>query len=242
MQTDLQTKSFDKPHVMVIDDDERIRSLTSRYLSGKGFLITTAVDAADARAKLKYLIYDMLILDVMMPGEDGLSLMRSLKEDMPHLPVLLLTALGETSDRIEGLEAGADDYLAKPFEPQELLLRVNAILRRMSNVVNKPSNAVSLGDWVFNPERGELSKKNGSERGSLTTVEQDLLRMLAHRQNQIVSRDDLAKLSGGDPNSRTIDVQVTRLRKKIEQDPKNPRYLQTVRGQGYILRPDTETA
>lgn len=241
MQTGLQTKTFDKPHVMVIDDDERIRSLTSRYLSEKGFLITTAVDAADARAKLKYLIYDMLVLDVMMPGEDGLSLMRSLKEDMPHLPVLLLTALGETNDRIEGLEAGADDYLAKPFEPQELLLRVNAILRRMSNVVNKPSNAVSLGDWIFNPERGELSKKDNSERGSLTTVEQDLLRMLAHRQNQIVSRDDLAKLSGGDPNSRTIDVQVTRLRKKIEQDPKNPRYLQTVRGQGYILRPDTET-
>lgn len=222
------------PHILVVDDDERLRSLLFRYLSENGFLVTTAVDAKDAREKLSVLAFDMLIVDVMMPGEDGLSLTRSLKQDSA-VPVLLLTALGETSERISGLEAGADDYLAKPFEPRELLLRLNAILRRVE-ANKKAASFIRLGKWNFDPEKGDLS--DGQERVSLTTVESTLLRALSSKAGETVNREDLAEMCGLSANERTIDVQVTRLRKKVEEDPKSPKYIQTVRGKGYVLWPD----
>lgn len=222
------------PHILVVDDDERLRSLLFRYLSENGFLVTTAVDAKDAQEKLSVLAFDMLIVDVMMPGEDGLSLTRRLKQDS-SVPILLLTALGDTSERISGLEAGADDYLAKPFEPRELLLRLNAVLRRVESN-KKTSSVIRLGRWSFDTEKSDLS--DGQARISLTTVEATLLRALSSKAGKTVSRDDLAEMCGLSANERTIDVQVTRLRKKVEEDPKSPKYIQTVRGKGYVLWSD----
>lgn len=233
-KTEKQTVYATMPHILVVDDDERLRDLLKRYLTEHGFLVSTAEDAKSARDKLKSLSYDLLIVDIMMPGENGLSLTRALREES-HQPILLLTALGETDSRITGLEAGADDYLTKPFEPRELLLRINAILRRTT----KPEEGDSMarfGVWHFDPERDELN--NGSERLSLTNVEATLLKALTETPGEPVSREDLARRCGLEGNERTIDVQVTRLRKKIEPDPKKPRYLQTVRGKGYILRPE----
>jgi len=227
-----------KPHILVVDDDDRLRALLRRYLAEQGFVASTASSAKDARAKLKHLAYDLVVLDIMMPGETGLDLTRSLREAAPsrNLPIILLTARGEAGDRIAGLEVGADDYVHKPFEPRELVLRINAILRR----VPKPEIVkadTKLGAWLYNAERDEL--RNGDEVVRLTDMEAKLMRLLAAAPGKALSREALAE-AGSAVNDRTVDVQVTRLRRKIEADVKNPRYLVTVRGEGYMLMPDRE--
>ncbi len=221
-------------HVLIVDDDTRIRSLLSRFLRENGYRVTTAETAADARAKLSGLSFDVLVLDVMMPGETGLSLAASLRKSM-DVPILMLTARAESSDRIAGLETGADDYLTKPFEPRELLLRIAGLIRRASQPAPiKPSTPqiVSFGPFTFHSARGEL--KQGEENIRITDRERDMLRQLAERPGETVSREALAEQSTG-VNERTIDVQINRLRRKIDLDPANPVYLQTVRGSGYRL-------
>ncbi|WP_207478089.1 response regulator [Arenibaculum pallidiluteum] len=221
------------PHILVVDDDTRLREVLKRYLLRNGFLVTTAEDAADARAKIASLSFDLLVLDIMMPGESGLELTESLRRES-QLPIVLLTARGEPDDRIAGLEAGADDYLAKPFEPRELVLRINSILRR----VPRPQEAAELrlGRWTFVPEREEL--RCGDETIRLTSAEASLLKVLASSPGMVLTREELTERSRISGNARTVDVQVTRLRRKIEPDPRLPRYLHTVRGEGYVLRPD----
>jgi len=226
------------PHILVVDDDARLRELLRKYLSDNGFVVTTAVDAAEARAKREGLAFDLIVLDVMMPGESGLDLTAALKAES-DTPILLLTAMGESEDRIAGLERGADDYLPKPFEPRELLLRLNNILRRGPIAEPAPAaaaEAVRLGPFRFDPTREELSRGGAPIR--LTSAEAKLLAVLARHAGRVLSREELGTLSRVAGNARTVDVQVTRLRRKIEPDPKLPRYLQTVRGEGYVLRPD----
>jgi two-component system phosphate regulon response regulator OmpR len=220
------------PHILVVDDDSRIRDLLARYLQDNGFRVTTAVDAASARATMRSLAFDLLILDVMMPQESGLEFARVLRSES-HVPILMLTARAGPEQRIEGLETGVDDYLAKPFEPRELLLRVSNVLRRGG--ASPSSGEVRMGDFVFHISRGEL--KRDGETVRLTERERDLLRYFAQRPGMPVSRHELAKGSdsGGE---RAVDVQINRLRRKIEHDPANPVYLQTVRGKGYILYPE----
>ncbi len=220
-------------HLLVVDDDDRIRELLKQFLSRAGFRVTTAADAEAARRLLDLLDFDLLILDVMMPGEDGFSLTRWVRKRSPT-PVLILTARGLPDDRIEGLSLGADDYLAKPFEPQELLLRVEAILRRAGPKPAGPRR-IQLGDYAFDLDRGELSREGAMIR--LTEAEAQLLKVLAQNAHAAVDRMDLAR-DTADATGRAVDVQVTRLRRKIESDPRNPRYLQTVRGVGYMLAPD----
>ena len=224
-------------HLLVVDDDDRIRELLREYLARAGFRVTGAADAAAAWRLIETLDFDLMVLDVMMPGEDGVSLARRLRArtDQPgRTPVLMLTARGEANDRIEGLTAGVDDYLAKPFEPRELLLRIEAILRRAGPRDVGPTS-LSLGDCAFDIERGELTRDGASIR--LTEAEIELMRRLAKSANAPVDRLELA-CDTADVTGRAVDVQVTRLRRKIETDPKNPRYLQTVRGVGYRLAPD----
>ena len=225
------------PHVLVVDDDTRLRELLRKYLAGNGFLVTTAADAADARAKLQSLAFDLIVLDIMMPGESGLELTEWLRRDSA-IPILLLTARGEPDDRIAGLEAGADDYLAKPFQPRELVLRITSILRRQAAAppAPPPAQPVRLGPLIYLPDRDEL--RSGEEVVRLTTAEAGLLRVLAGSPGVTFTREDLAERAKAIGNARTIDVQVTRLRRKIEPDPREPRYLHTVRGEGYVLRPD----
>jgi two-component system phosphate regulon response regulator OmpR len=227
----------EQPHILVIDDDTRLRDLLQRYLCDQGFRVTTAVDAADARAKLAALSFDLLVLDIMMPGETGLQLTGTLRRDST-VPILLLTAMNETENRIAGFECGADDYLPKPFEPRELVLRINAILRRVPPPppATAPPSKVTFGEFCFDLEREELTRAGSFVR--LTTAEASLLKALARRAGEPITRDDLGEESMVSGNARTIDVQVTRLRRKIEADPKFPRYLQTVRGTGYVLMPD----
>ena len=227
-----------KPHILVVDDDDRLRGLLRRYLVEQGFVVSTAAHAADARAKLKHLAYDLMVLDIMMPGETGLELTRSLRRSgaATNLPILLLTARGEANDRIAGFEGGADDYVHKPFEPRELVLRINSILRRLPKPAQKKIE-LKFGAWIYNPERDELTK--GDEVVRLTDMEAGLMRLLASRAGTALSREALAE-AGAAVNDRTVDVQVTRLRRKIEPDAKNPRYLVTVRGEGYMLLPDAE--
>jgi two-component system, OmpR family, phosphate regulon response regulator OmpR len=220
-------------HLLVVDDDDRIRELLKEYLTRQKFRVTAAADAASARRLLGLLDFDMLILDIMMPGEDGLSLARTIRETS-SVPILILSARGLADDRIEGLKLGADDYLAKPFEPKELLLRIEAILRRTGHKNILPKT-ISLGNYEFDLERSELSKNGHLVR--LTEAESVLLNYLAQRANVPVDRVELARDSV-DTSGRAVDVQVTRLRRKIEIDPKNPRYLQTIRGKGYLLAPD----
>lgn len=220
-------------HLLVVDDDDRIRDLLKEFLSRAGFRVTAAGDAAAARRLMETLDFDLLILDVMMPGEDGFSLTRHVRKSRTT-PVLMLTARGDPGDRIEGLSLGADDYLAKPFEPQELLLRIEAILRRAGPKILGP-RTVALGPFAFDLERSELTR--GGDLVRLTEAESGLLKTLALNAHAAVDRMDLARDSG-DGTGRAVDVQVTRLRRKIETDPKNPRYLQTVRGVGYMLAPD----
>lgn len=227
-------------HLLIVDDDERIRELLQKFLIRNGFLVTAARDAEHARRVLLGLQFDMIIMDVMMPGEDGVSLTRNLRENL-ETPILLLTARGDTSDRISGLEAGADDYLAKPFEPKELLLRVNAILRRVpvAEEARQGPKTLSLGPVRYDVERGEMWQ--GEDLVRLTATENQLMRIFAATPGSPVSRaqlvEDLGR-SGGQAQERAVDVQITRLRRKIEADPKQPRYLQTVRGEGYMLAPD----
>ncbi len=220
------------PHVLVVDDDQRICDLVSRFLTEHDFVVMTAGDAGEARLMLENFEFDALVLDVMMPGETGLELTAAIRESR-DVPVLLLTALGETEDRIAGLEVGADDYLPKPFEPRELVLRLNAILRRTAKT-QEMVGPFKIGSWRFDPDHEELL--DGEERLKLTAVEANLIKALAGRPGEVMSREELAKSCGIDAGERTIDVQVTRLRRKIEEDTKAPRYLQTVRGKGYLLR------
>jgi two-component system, OmpR family, phosphate regulon response regulator OmpR len=222
------------PHILVVDDDERLRQLLMKYLSDNGFITTGAEDARQARVKLGTLAFDLIVLDLMMPGESGLDLAHDLRRTN-NVPILMLTAMNESDDRIRGLEHGADDYLGKPFEPRELLLRINAILRRIPEPQALPDEVV-LGDVVFRPRRGELVRAGQPVR--LTDVEAALLVALATRPGEIFSRDDLITVTGTRGGGRAVDVQITRLRRKIESDPRLPRYLQTVRGKGYMLMPD----
>lgn len=233
MEAEQLSKSYStRPHIMVVDDDARIRSLVSRYLGEHGFVVVEAEDAAAARALLERFEVDAMVVDVMMPGETGLELTQSLRASH-NMPVILLTALGEAEDRISGLEAGADDYLPKPFEPRELVLRLHALLRRSAPMVEE-LQAFTLGRWRFDPVQGVLH--DGDEIRALTDGEATLLRALAAKAGQVLSREELAAECAVDGGVRTIDVQVTRLRRKIEEDTRSPRYLQTVRGKGYVLR------
>jgi len=224
----------EKPHILIVDDDRRLRELLRKYLDDNGFLVTTAKDAAEARVNMATFIFDLVILDVMMPGESGLSLCADMTAANGP-PVLLLTAMAESEDRITGLERGAEDYLTKPFEPRELLLRIGTILRRKP-AADPPSNVLRLGEFHWDVSRQEL--RQGDETVKLTTADVQLLAILAEASGHSVTREDLATRTGTENNPRAVDVQVTRLRRKIESDPRQPRYLQTIRGQGYLLRPD----
>jgi len=219
------------PHILVIDDDSRIRSLLSRYLGEHGFRVTAAANAEDARRRLAGLAFDLLIVDVMMPGESGLDLTRSLRETMA-VPILMLTARAEPESRIAGLEYGADDYLPKPFEPRELLLRINNILKRGQAPAGPLIEQVRFGPFTFHTERMEL--RRGSEIIHLTDRERQIMSIFAAAPGETVPRATLVA-GDGPAGERTVDVQINRLRRKIEADPANPLYLQTVRGVGYRL-------
>ncbi len=223
----------DAPHVLIVDDDRRIRELLKRFLSENGYRVTVAEHASEARARLEGLAFDLIVLDVMMPGENGFDFATSVRRTS-NVPILMLTARGDASDRIDGLERGVDDYLAKPFEPRELLLRVGTILRRTRSAGGKAaSGAMTFGGCEFNPQRGELRRDGQLVR--LTTREVQLLRIFAAHPGQTISRLDLCENEAAE---RSIDVQINRLRRKVEDDPRNPLYLQTVRGEGYVLMPD----
>lgn len=231
-------------HLLIVDDDERIRGLLQKFLIRNGFWVTVARDAAHARRLLTGLEFDLIVMDVMMPGEDGISLTRDLRTRL-DTPILLLTARGETADRIAGLEAGADDYLAKPFEPKELLLRIYAILRRSPPAAPEAATpkVLHFGPVRYDADRGELWR--GEHLVRLTATEAALMRIFAARPGEPVSRTQLVEdlgrgtgKEGGQAQERAVDVQITRLRRKFETDPKQPRYLQTVRGAGYMLAPE----
>ncbi len=227
-------------HLLIVDDDERIRGLLQKFLIRSGFWVTSARDAEHARRILSGLEFDLIVLDVMMPGEDGVTFTRSLRETL-STPIMLLTAKGETDDRIAGLEAGADDYLAKPFEPKELLLRINAILRRVpqADAADTIPKMFMLGPIRYDVERGEMWQ--GDQLVRLTATENQLMKIFAARPHAPVARSELVEKLGrdkGQAQERAVDVQITRLRRKIEVDPKQPQYLQTVRGAGYMLAPD----
>lgn len=221
----------DAPHLLVIDDDSRIRLLLSRYLRDNGYRVTSASSSEDARRKMDGLAYDLVILDVMMPGEDGISFTHAIREQ-ENTPILLLTAKSELEDRIIGLEAGADDYLPKPFEPRELLLRIGNILRRGGPSPIADVEFVRFGPFTYHLEKGEL--KMGTQPVRLTEREREMLRIFAAKPSETVARQDLLP-DGNGSGERTVDVQINRLRRKIEMDPSNPLYLQTVRGIGYRL-------
>ncbi|MCG8491712.1 MAG: response regulator [Sneathiellales bacterium] len=221
-------------HILVVDDDARLAALLKQFLSDNGYRVSVAETADDARKKMAGLAFDLMVLDRMMPGEDGLSLAKSIRADQianKTKPILMLTAMAETGDRIDGLEAGVDDYLTKPFEPRELLLRIEAILRRSKK---DTVEGVKFGSFKFNLIRSELTQDGNPV--ALTSSEQILLKTLAETPGVSISRDNLSLSSG--TQGRAVDVQITRLRRKIEEDPKNPRYLQTVRGEGYVLWTD----
>jgi two-component system phosphate regulon response regulator OmpR len=231
--------SDDAPHVLLVDDDRRIRDLLSQFLMKEGYRVTTVESAAEARAKLEGLSFDLLILDVMMPGETGFEFARALRTTS-NVPILMLTARGEAESRIQGLEIGADDYLGKPFEPRELSLRIAAILKRARPSVGPALEFVRFGDFVFHVPRGEL--KRGDELIHLTDREREMLRLLASAPGETVPRLALAGNNGDGSNGngqavgeRAVDVQINRLRRKIERDPANPLLVQTVRGIGYRL-------
>ena len=223
-------------HLLIVDDDDRIRELIKEYLSREGYRVTGAAHAAAARRLMELIEFDLVVLDVMMPGESGLELTSWVrtKAGLSKTPVLLLTARGEPNDRIEGLSRGADDYMSKPFEPKELSLRIDAILRRTGGKPMTPRE-IKLGAAVFDMERLELTRDGKPQR--LTEAEAQLLKTLATHAHAPVERMALSP-DTADITGRAVDVQVTRLRRKLEADPKNPRYLQTVRGVGYMLAPD----
>jgi len=229
----------EESHILVVEDDSRLRERLARYLATEGFRITTAADSAEARSRLRAINPDLMVLDVMMPGESGLDLTQSLRKELSHdLPILLLTARGAPEDRIAGFEAGADDYLGKPFEPRELVLRIRALLRRVPPPPPAEGQAapIRIGAAEFDIARGELRDASGPIR--LTGGEAALLTALARNPNAVLSREDIAEALGmDDSGERAIDVQVVRLRRKIEADPREPRFLHTVRGRGYVLKP-----
>ena len=225
-------------HLLIVDDDERIRSLLQQFLIQNDYLVSTAEDAEQARTLLSAIDFDLIILDVMMPGQDGISFTAELRKLQNKTPILLLTARGETEDRIKGLEAGADDYLPKPFEPKELLLRINAILRRMPELKENQMmpETLNFGNLDYNVARNALWA--GENQVALTTTESQLMKIFTSALGEPISRANLVKSLGKDVNSaqdRAIDVQITRLRRKIEVNPSQPRYLKTVRGAGYML-------
>jgi two-component system phosphate regulon response regulator OmpR len=224
------TLADNAPHILVVDDDQRIRDLLARFLQENEFRVTTADSAAAARANMRGLSFDLLVLDVMMPGESGFELAEDLRKNH-DIPILMLTARAEPDYRIKGLEIGVDDYLAKPFEPRELLLRLRNILSRRKRT-HSAQDTIRMGEFTFHIGRGELKRQGETVR--LTERERDLLRQFAERPGSPISRMDLAK-QGTDGSERAVDVQINRLRQKIEADPGNPVYLQTVRGKGYIL-------
>jgi two-component system phosphate regulon response regulator OmpR len=221
----------DAPHLLVVDDDRRIRDLLSRFLAGEGYRVTTAETAIEARAKLDGLSFDLLILDVMMPGETGFDLAKAIRTDS-HVPIVMLTARDEAENRIKGLEIGADDYVAKPFEPRELSLRIANILKRQLPTAAPAVESVRFGEFVFHVGRGEL--RRGEEVVHLTDREREMLRVLAVAPGETVPRQALGG-NGIAANERAVDVQVNRLRRKVEHDPANPLIIQTVRGIGYRL-------
>lgn len=224
-----------EPHILVVDDDTRLRALLERFLRENNFAVSAAKDANEARMYLAQYKFDLLVVDVMMPGENGFDFLKTLRREN-NVPVMMLTAMGATSDRIKGLENGADDYLPKPFEPQELVLRIKNILKRAPQKSNEDA-PLDLGLCVYDPSQKELSSKGG-DIIHITPVEQALLNALAAKSGQILSREELADALGGEQSPRSIDVQITRLRKKIEKNSKNPRHLQTIRGKGYMLLPE----
>lgn len=220
-----------EPHLLIVDDDSRLRALLRRYLGDNGYRVSEAADTVEAEKRLSGIVFDLMILDVMLPGEHGTTFARRLRESGHREPILMLTALGETGDRIAGLEAGVDDYLSKPFEPKELLLRIQAVLRRGGRAA-ATSTMVRFGDFRFDRSTNRLWR--GEEAVWLTAGEAALLRVLAARPGETVTREALAG-EEGDPTGRAVDVQVTRLRRKLEVDPRRPDHLQTVRGEGYVL-------
>lgn len=220
------------PHILVVDDDRRIRQLLKTFLSESGYRVSSAGTAAEARERMVGLSFDLIVLDIMMPGEDGISFARGLRKET-ELPILMLSARAEVESRIEGLEVGVDDYLSKPFEPRELLLRIKSVLRRTGPETVMPSE-LTLGRVTFHVERGELTRDGTTVR--LTTRERELMHLFARQPGKAILRSDLYKDDGG--SARAIDVQINRLRRKIEADPATPVYLQTVRGAGYILYTD----
>lgn len=221
----------DAPHILIVDDDRRIRELLKSYLMEHEYRISMAASAAEARKQMQGIAFDLIVLDVMMPGESGLSFINSLRAEKLVIPVLMLSALSETSDRINGLSSGSDDYLAKPFEPKELLLRLQSLLRRAGPKVIK-KRIITFGDCQFDLTLGEFLR--GGVAVKLTSREKDILRVLAQKPGEAFSRLQLA-LTGAEENERSVDVQINRLRQKIEQDSANPKYLQTMRGAGYAL-------
>lgn len=222
------------PHILVVDDDSRIRTLLGRFLSEYGMFAATMCDAAEARQALKNFRFDLIVLDLMMPGESGLDFANSLRDKGNITPILMLTAMGESSDRIAGLQSGADDYLAKPFEPEELILRIKAILRRAHPAESAIAKPIVFGPYLFDPTSPSLTR-NG-EQLHLTDAELVILQELARIPGQPVSRESLASSTQNGASPRSVDVQITRLRRKIEDEPRRPRYIQTARGKGYILR------
>lgn len=234
MNTTVENKNLAiLPHILVVDDDDRIRELVARYLKEHDFFVSTAEDSAQAKEILKLAEYDALVVDVMMPGQDGMEFTQELRQLDNDVPVLLLTAMGETDDKIKGLTSGADDYLTKPFDPRELVLRLQAILRRKP----KPQaieTKIQIGRWIYHSNHNELV--DGDKRMKLTDGEANLLWALLLQKGNVVSREVLSVACDMDPDKRTVDVQVTRLRRKLEEDSNMPRYLLTVRGKGYVLR------
>ena len=224
----------DRPHILVVDDDRRIRELLKSYLAENGFRVTVAESAKAARQRMQGLAFDLMVLDIMMPGESGIALTQSLRGDAAAVPILMLSARSDTGDRIAGLAAGSDDYLAKPFEPRELLLRIRNLLRRAPSAAEAESD-VRFGGFTFNLPRGEL--RRDGELIKLTSREKELLRLLARRPGRPVARGELVA-PGAPDRARSIDVQINRLRRKIESDPATPIYLQTVHGSGYALHLD----
>jgi two-component system, OmpR family, phosphate regulon response regulator OmpR len=218
-------------HILVVDDDRRIRELLKSYLQDSNYRVSVAASGEEARRYLQGLAFDLLILDVMMPGESGLALVQALRGERVDVPVLMLSALSDPRDRIAGLSSGSDDYLAKPFEPQELLLRIQSLLRRASPKSSGPK-PVKFGACIFDPKLGEFMRSGAAIK--LTSRERDILRLLSQKPGEAFSRMQLAQ-SGTEENERSVDVQINRLRQKIEEDPANPKYLQTLRGAGYAL-------
>lgn len=234
LMTTTAASTGEMPHILVVDDDNRLRNLLAKYLGDNGFLVAAASDAAEARRMMQGLSFDLIVLDLMMPGESGLDFAQTLRKT-DDIPILMLTAMSEADDRIRGLERGGDDYLTKPFEPRELVLRIGSILKRV-RPQTPVAHDVFLGDAVFSPDSGEM--RRFGRRVHLTEVEASLLRVMAGHAGSVMTRDELARSTDAGGEGRAIDVQVTRLRRKIEKDPREPRYLKTVRGKGYVLWPD----